>query len=136
ASNLGAILLVAWGLGPIAGILAGFVIAFGEPWGYQWVGGSLGRANFVLWLGAGIGLAGRGRHFASTSALTISALFRLFPAVFVGAVGLRALVRAVRARALDREGRKVIVAAFGTLAVGVLLAVVAVGFGAFPEWIE
>lgn len=134
ASNLLAVLIVGWGLGPVAGILAGFVIAFGEPWGYQWVGGSIGRANFVLWLAIGIALAGRGRRAASSAALAVSALFRLFPAVFLGVVGLGALAEAVRARRFVKETRGVVLAAVITTVVGVLLAGSLVSFDAFPAF--
>ncbi len=133
-SYLIAIGFIAWGLGPIAGILAGFVMAYGEPWGFQWVGGSIGRANFVLWLGVGLGLAGRNRFGASTAALTLSALFRLYPALFVGVAGLRAIFASVQARRLGKPERNVIVAAFATLVVGVALAALAVGVDAFFDW--
>lgn len=134
ASNLVAVLLVGWGLGPIAGILAGFVIAYGEPWGYQWVGGSIGRASFVVWLAAGIALAGRGRRAASAAALAVSGLFRLFPAIFLGVVGLGAIVESVRQRRLSAETRRIVLAAVLTTLGGVLLAGLAVGFDAFPTF--
>ncbi|MBK6577044.1 MAG: hypothetical protein IPG17_12730 [Sandaracinaceae bacterium] len=133
-SNLLAALLIGLSLGPTAGILAALTISSGEPWGYQWVGGSIGRANFVLWLGVGIALAARRKEAWSAAALTMAALFRLFPAVFVGAVGLRALMAVVQKRRLEPTERNVVLAAFGTLAVGVLVAGATVGFDAFGDW--
>ena len=133
-SNLMAVLLIGLFVSPTAGILAALIISSGEPWGYQWVGGSIGRANFVLWLGIGIALAARRREALSTVALTVAALFRLFPAVLVGAVGLRAIFRVVTQRRLERNERNVILAAFGTLIVGVLVACAAVGWDAFGDW--
>lgn len=133
-SNLLAVLLIGYALGPVAGILAGLVISSGEPWGYQWVGGSIGRANFVVWLAMGMALAARGKEALSAAALTMAALFRLFPAVFVGAVGLRAIVKALRGRRLEKNERNIVLAALGTLVVGVLVAGFSVGFDAFGDW--
>jgi hypothetical protein len=133
-SNLMAVLLIGLFVSPTAGILAALIISSGEPWGYQWVGGSIGRANFVLWLGIGIALAARRKEALSAAALTVAALFRLFPAVLVGAVGLRAIFHAVSKRRLERPERDVILAAFGTLFAGVLVAGLAVGWEAFADW--
>jgi hypothetical protein len=63
--------------------------------------------------------------------LTLAGLLRLFPFVFVGAVGLWAIVNAIKARRLDVASRRFLAATALTCAVVMPVAGAAVGFDSY-----
>jgi hypothetical protein len=135
-SNLGAVGAMAWGLGPVGGVLTAAVIGCGEPWDFQWVGGGIGRSSWVFMLCLGIAFAARGRLRPSGVALGLSTLFRLFPAVFAGALGLWSLLRMARARAFGGPGRDFAIAVVATVLLGAAVAVAYVGTEPAGEWLQ
>lgn len=131
---LGAFAVLWWGFGPRVAAIAALVTGFGEPWSYLWTGGSVGRAVWLFFLCAGLALLARQRKVLGAVSLTISGLLRLFPGVFVGALGLFVLVRAYRERTFTVVHKRVLVAIFGTLIAGVLVGGVVAGFDAYPAF--
>jgi hypothetical protein len=125
-----------WGFGAVPATVAAVVLGVGAPWGYGWIGGCLGRQTWLLCAAAGFALLARDRPFWGATALTLSGLLRLFPFVFVGAVGLWALVRAVRTRRFDKTVRHYFAGFAVTMVVGLITAGVAVGFPAYREFAQ
>jgi hypothetical protein len=133
-----AILGVAWGFGLEAASIVAIVWGTGFLWRYSWIGDNYLRQ---VWLAAalfGICLARRGRHAASGAVLTLSALLRVFPAVFVGGHLLRSARRALATRRLPEGARRF--AAGAGVALGVLVvagfAIPGRGLGVYAEFSE
>jgi hypothetical protein len=94
-----ALLAVTWAYGPAVGALAALVWGTGFLWRYGWGGDSFLRQVWLSALLIGLSLLRRGRAAAAGSAITLSGLLRIFPAVFaLGylAHGARELLRTRR----------------------------------------
>lgn len=133
---IGAIVALYRGFGPKTAALAALFIGTGEPWNYLWTGGSVGRAVWLFLLCAGLALLAKKRFGLGAALITASGLLRLFPLVFVGALGLRVIVRAIRDRRLDAEGKSTLVGIGGTTVVLVLLGGLVSGFDAYPAFVH
>lgn len=131
---LGVAALLFWGFGPRVAAMAALVIGLGEPWSYLWTGGSVGRAFWVLFLCGGIAALARSRYRLGSVALASSALLRFFPAIFAGALGLYAIVRAIRERRLAPIPRRIVVSVLVTVVIGLLVGGVVGGKGVYPAF--
>jgi hypothetical protein len=130
----GTVAAITWGFGGLAGAVTALVIGVGGLWSYHWVGGAVGRHTWLFWCALGIASLAKKRPFAGGVALALAGLLRLFPFVFVGAVGLWAIVNAIKARRLDAAGRRFLAATALTCAVGITVAGAAVGFGSYRSF--
>jgi len=128
---VGTVVALVWGFGPVAGVVAALVLGIGGLWSYHWIGGALGRHTWLFCCALGLSLLAKNRPFEGGAALTLAGLLRLFPFVFVGAVGLWALVNFVKTRRLDTAARRFLAGAAVTFALGVTLAGAAVGADAY-----
>lgn len=127
----GAFWMMWWGFGPRVAAMSALVAGLAAPWNYLWTGGCLTRCIWVFFLCAGVALVARRREALGASSLTISGLLRLFPGLFVGAMGLFVIIRAVRDRVLTAARRKVLVVIFATLVAGIVAGGLAAGFGSY-----
>src|SRR5690606_19736531 len=100
-----AIVALWWGFGGRIAAAAAVTIAVGYEWGYQWVGGSLGRHTWLASAAVGLAALRRERPALGAAALTLATLLRFIPGVFLGGMGLVVLLQAARRRHLDRFGR-------------------------------
>ncbi len=75
----GAIGCLWWAFGPVVGATAALLIGFGDPWGFSWTGGSVGRFFWLLVLCAGVALLAKRRWISGSALVTVSGLLRLFP---------------------------------------------------------
>ena len=125
-----------WGFGAVPATAAAVLLAVGAPWSYGWVGGCLGRQTWLACAAAGFALLARGRPFGGAVALTLSGMLRLFPFVFVGAVGLWVLVRALQARRLCRDGRRYLAGFALAVALSTAISTAAVGFPAHRQFLH
>ncbi|MBM4363753.1 MAG: hypothetical protein FJ104_13820, partial [Deltaproteobacteria bacterium] len=116
----GAVAALTWGFGPVAGGVSAVVAALGFPWSYHWVGGGIARHFWIFAACAGLALVRRGRQGAGLSLLTVAALLRLFPILFLGAGGLWVLGQIVARRSFSGELRR---------SVGVVAVTAALGLG-------
>ncbi|MFW5876708.1 MAG: hypothetical protein ACOCXM_08220 [Myxococcota bacterium] len=133
---LGAFAMLWWGFGPRTAALGALFVGLGEPWSYLWTGGSVGRAVWLFFLCAGLALLARRRQALGGASLTLAGVLRLFPGVFVGALGLFVLVRSIRDRTLSALHRRTLAAIFGTLAAALVIAGVVAGFEAYPAFVR
>jgi hypothetical protein len=131
---IGTVAALTWGFGPLAGVVAALVLSLGGMWSYHWVGGCLGRHTWLFCAALGVACLERERTFPAAVWLTLSGLLRLFPFVFVGAVGLHLLVGAVRERRLNDVARRFFAGVAVTFALGAGIAGIAVGFDAYPRF--
>jgi hypothetical protein len=127
----GTVAALTWGFGGLCGVVAALILGIGGLWSYHWVGGSIGRHTWLLCCALGFALLAKKRPFAGGVALTLAGLLRLFPFVFVGAVGLWAIVNAIKGRRLDGASRRFLAASALTFAVGTTVAGAAVGFDSY-----
>jgi hypothetical protein len=128
---VGTVAALAWGFGPVAGVVAALVLGIGGMWSYHWLGGCIGRQTWLLCTALGFALLARDRFFSGGVFLTLAGLLRLFPFVFVGAVGLWAIVDAVRARRFPAAARRYVAGVALTFSLGTAVAGGAVGFDAY-----
>jgi hypothetical protein len=129
-----AVAALTWGFGPVAGIVAALTLGLGGMWSYHWVGGCLARHTWLFCAALGTALLAKERYFWGAVALSLSGLLRLFPFVFVGAVGLWVIIGAVRERRLSLPGRNFLAGTALTCVLFVSAAGAAVGFGAYPRF--
>jgi hypothetical protein len=130
----GAVAAIVWGFGAVPGVVAALALGIGGFWSYHWVGGTIGRHCWLFCCALGLALLARNRPFAGGAALTLAGLLRIFPFVFVGAVGLFTIVNAWKLRRLDAAGRRFLAGVTVTLALGTTAAGAAVGPGAFGSF--
>jgi hypothetical protein len=131
-----AIVALWWGYGGRIAAAAAVTIAVGYEWGYQWVGGSLGRHTWLAC--AAVGFAGlrRGRPALGAAGLTLATLLRFIPGVFLGGMGLVVLIQAARRRHLDRFGRRALAAVALTTALGLSAGAVVNGPDSYRQWVR
>lgn len=129
-----AIGMVSWAFGARTAALFALLLALGFHFAYHWVGGCLGRHTWFMWACAGLSLLARKRSFWGASALTMAGLHRLFPFVFVGALGLSALIDCVRHRRITTAARRILAGILLTTALGVGVAGLTNGWQAFPAF--
>jgi hypothetical protein len=127
----GAVAALVWGFGAVPGVVAALALGIGGLWSYHWTGGSIGRHSWLFCCALGFACLAKNRPFAGGAALTLAGLLRLFPFVFVGAVGLWAIVNAIKARRFDAAGRRFLAGTAVTFALGVTVAGYAVGSDAY-----
>ncbi|MDH5674763.1 MAG: discoidin domain-containing protein [Myxococcales bacterium] len=133
--TLGLVLvLLFWGFGPVGCAVGAAVLAVGFPWGYHWVGGGVLRHSWLLAAAASLALFKKQRPAAGAACLTVAGLLRLFPFVFLGALGLYMLVRALRSRRILPEDRQVVLSATLTLALGFSAAGMVNGFASNSDF--
>ncbi len=128
----GAVAALWWGLGPIAGAAAAVLIGFGDPWAYNWTGGSLGRHVWLLALCLGLALLARRHWLAGSFLLTFSGLLRLFPLLFL--VGPALWVVKTLGRQRERAVPLIAAGVASALLLGVAIPAVLYGtdvYGAF-----
>lgn len=130
----GTVAALVWGFGAIPGVVAALVLGIGGLWSYHWVGGSIGRQTWLLCSALGFALLSKNRPFAGGVALTLAGLLRLFPFVFVGAVGLWAIANGIKARRLGSAERRFLAATALTFVVGVTATSAVVGTNAFRDF--
>lgn len=128
---VGTVAALTWGFGALPGVVAALVLGIGSFWSYHWVGGTIGRHTWLFCCAFGLALLAKNRPFAGGAALTLSGLLRLFPFVFVGAVGLWTIVNAVKARRFDPAERRFLAGTVVAFALGVTAAGAAVGFNSY-----
>jgi hypothetical protein len=134
---LAALAAILWAFGAPAAAVAALLFGLGDPWSFSWTGGSIARTVWLAVFCWGWALLRRRHPVAGTAMLAVSAMLRLFPAVFVAAVGLFALLR----RREDGErGRVEFARVAGSAVVTLALGVGAVGLthrmGAFSAFGE
>lgn len=132
---LGALAFIGWGFGVEACAAVALVFGLGFPWGYNWVGGSFGRIVWLMWLSAGLALLRRDRPLLGSAALTVAGLLRLFPMVFVGAMGLSVLVGWIKERRLSESGKRILAGFALTTALGLGLGATAGGPSRYREFV-
>ena len=116
-----------WAFGPGFAALFALLVATGGHWGYQWVGGSIGRHVWLAWAAIGIGAARKKRTGLATFALTMAGLHRLFPFVFLGAYFVWLAADSVRKRKCTRELRQAAQIFATTLAAALFVTTVSLG---------
>ena len=124
---VGTVAALVWGFGPLAGVVAALVLGLGGFWSYHWVGGTIGRHTWLFCCALGLALLAKNRPFGGGVALTLAGLLRLFPFVFVGAVGLWTLANAVKTRRFDATARRFLAGTVFTFVLGASVAGAAVG---------
>jgi len=127
---------VSWAFGARTAALFALLFMLGFHFAYHWVGGCLGRHTWFMWASVGIALLARRRPFWGASALTLAGLHRLFPFVFVAALGVAAVVECVRKRRLTTPARRVLAGILLTSALGVGVAGLSQGWQSFPAFVR
>jgi hypothetical protein len=125
-----------WGFGALPGVVAALFLGMGGFWSYHWVGGCIGRHTWLFFCALGFAFLAKNRPFSGGVALTLAGLLRLFPLVFVGAVGLGAIVQAIRYRRLETWARRFLAGTAVTFALGTAIPGAAVGFSAYPSFLH
>lgn len=125
-----------WGFGPLAAAAAASIMAIGFTWGYQWIGGSIGRYTWFAFSCAGLALLSQKRPGAGAFCLTAAGLLRLFPFAFVGGMGLYVLLNWITNRKLSVEGKRILAGVTLSLLLGLTFAGVTLGYSAFPKFLK
>jgi hypothetical protein len=125
------VLAFGWGFGPRAAALCALVIGCGAPWGYEWIGGSLGRFAWLALLALGLAAARRERFALCGAALAGAGLLRLWPFAFFGGLLAWAILRSVRAGRPLPAVRSAALGAGLTLLVGLGGSLLQLGPGGF-----
>jgi len=112
-----AILAIWWGFGATPAVLCAVFICFGEYWNYNWIGGALLRFFWLTALCLSVACFKKKKWFYGGLFLAISAVYRLFPFVFMAGIGISIL----RSFWLRKEVHKHILIILG-LAIPILLA--------------
>jgi hypothetical protein len=99
----------------------------GSFWSFHWVGGSLGRHVWLAWCALGFALLAKKRFFGGGAALAVAGLLRLFPFGFLGGAILWAIVKSIKERRLDADGKRLVAGAAIAFTLGNALTVAAVG---------
>jgi hypothetical protein len=136
AMTFAAIALMWWGFGPVVASVAALTLGISDLSSYDWIGGSLGRSTWLMALCAGAACLKRGHSAVGTGLVTLAALLRLVPVVFVGAIGLYFLVRLIKSRQSDPEDRNILASIFVALAVGLLVPLIAFGPDVYPAFVS
>jgi len=97
--------LILWAFGQEALALTALTLGGGLPWFYDFTGGSFARFAWLACLVAGICLLKKERPFAGGFALAVAAALRVFPAVFLGVLGMAALVALYRRKPVSSHLR-------------------------------
>jgi hypothetical protein len=130
------VLAFGWGFGPRAAALCALVIGCGAPWGYEWIGGSLGRFAWLALLALGLAAARRERFALCGAALAGAGLLRLWPFAFLGGLVAWATLRSLRAGRLLPAARSAALGAGLALLVGLGGSLVQLGPAAFRGFAE
>ncbi len=105
-----------WAFGPLTAAAAALLIGYGDPWGFNWTGGSLGRYFWLAALCGGLALLHRRRHLSGAFLVTASAMMRLFPGVLLAGPAIWALRSFVDRRHAPAAARLALGAAAAILA--------------------
>ena len=133
---IGIVAALGWGFGALPAVVAALFLGLGGFWNYHWVGGCIGRQTWLFFCALGFALLAKNRPFSGGVALTLAGLLRLFPFVFVGAVGLGAIVQAVRYRRLEASARRFLAGTALTFALGTTVAGASIGFPAYRSFLH
>jgi hypothetical protein len=110
-----------------AATLALVVLALGNPWSFDWTGGSVGRVPWFFLSAMTLCALERGRYHLAGAAIVGASMLRVFPLLFALAFGLRALLDVSRERRIEwRWWQMLAGAGFALL---LLLGVIALGNG-------
>jgi hypothetical protein len=123
-----------WGFGPLAATVAAVALGVGSFWSFHWVGGTLGRHVWLAWCALGFALLAKKRFFGGGAALTVAGLLRLFPFGFLGGAILWAIVKSVRERRVDADGKRLIAGAAIAFTLGNAVTVAAAGTHSYREF--
>ncbi|MEM7583742.1 MAG: hypothetical protein AAF560_10215 [Acidobacteriota bacterium] len=133
----GAIGCLWWAFGPVAGAGAALLIGFGDPWGFSWVGGSIGRYFWLLALCAGLALLARQRWITGSALVTAAGLLRLFPVMLLAGPALWALRAWRRGEPEDRRvAKRLALGATATALVGLLAPALAYGPDVYSAFLD
>jgi hypothetical protein len=130
----GTVAVLFWGFGPLPGVVGALVLGLGGFWSYHWVGGCIGRHTWLVFCAAGFAFLAKRRSFTGGVLLTLAGLLRLFPFVFVGAIGLGAIVQAIRHRRFESWAKRFLAGTALTFAIGTAAAGASVGFAAYGNF--
>lgn len=111
---------LAWGFGLPAACLGALALGCNALSGFEWVGGSLLRQQWLVGLVLGLACLARGRYVLGGVLLGYATLNRVFPGVTLAVVLAALLWQLWRTRRLDRAGVEILAGAGVTLLVGVL----------------
>ncbi|MBN2804002.1 MAG: hypothetical protein JXR91_12990 [Deltaproteobacteria bacterium] len=123
-----------WGFGPIVAVSAACIIGIGYEWGYHWIGGSLARYTWLAFAASGLALLKKDKPFSGAIALTVSGLLRLFPFVFVGAIGLYAIINWIKNKKLDDYSKRIFLGVFLSLFIGINFAGITLGYSSLLDF--
>ncbi len=128
-----------WAFGPLVGATGALLIGFGDPWGFSWTGGSVGRFFWLFALCAGLALIAKRRWVSGSMLVTVGGLLRLFPLVLLaGPVvwAIRAWLQGQKDAAERKVATKLVVGVAVTLIVGLLLPAIVYGFDVYSEFFD
>jgi hypothetical protein len=123
-----------WGFGPLAATVTAVALGVGSFWSFHWVGGTLGRHVWLAWCTFGFALLAKRRFFGGGAALAVAGLLRLFPLGFLGGAIVWAIVKSVRERRLDADGKRLVAGAALAFTLGNAVTVAAVGTHAYRDF--
>jgi hypothetical protein len=134
AALIASVVAIYWGFGPLAGAVAALALGVGAFWGFHWVGGSLGRHVWLAWCTLGFALLAKKRFFGGGAALAVAGLLRLFPFGFLGGAILWAIVKSIKGRRFDADGKRLVAGTAIAFTLGNAVTVAAVGTHAYRDF--
>lgn len=133
---LGAVLSLAWGFDLSVAAVAALLIQVGGPWSYNWIGGGLGRHVWFAFSCWGVALLKQNCVGRGVAALTVAALLRLFPAVFLGGLGVYFASEWIRQRVLSESARRALFGLGLTLVIGFGMVAASQGLQPFGRFYD
>jgi len=130
---IAAIGLIGVTFGVEAAVLALVVLGLGHPWRFDWTGGGVGRVPWFFACVVALCALERGRYRLAGFSIAGAAALRVFPLLFALALGLHALIDALRKRHIESRWWR-------TLGGAGLVLLLLLGLGTLSEgsgtWVE
>jgi hypothetical protein len=129
-----AIGLIGATFGVEAAVLALVVLGLGHPWRFDWTGGGVGRAPWFFACAVALCALERGRYRLAGFSIAGAATLRVFPLLFAVALGMHALLDALRTRRIESRWWRALGGAGLALLLLVGLSTLVEGTGVWAEF--
>jgi hypothetical protein len=123
-----------WAFGSLAAAVVAVALGVGSFWSFHWVGGTLGRHVWLACCAWGVALLAKKRFFGGGAALVAAGLLRLFPFGFLGGAVLWAIVKSIKERRIDPDGKRLVAGAALAFTLGNAITVAAVGTHSYRDF--